>query len=534
MKTSLLTLTLCLLLAGCSAVNQRYEERQVTDVLAAATVAADTRPDALPVVTSAPDTRVDMWWARFDDPILTRLINKAYVSNRTLTAARSNLRAARAAWEYQRGALLPMVDGGGDIMRHRTSENGISGKQKYTGYNLAGTARWELDLFGRQQFLIDAAEAEAEATEANLKAVWISVSSAVANAYLELRTLQGRLMVAEDNLKLQQANYDLQADRNAGGLTNELVKNQAEYDLRSTAAAIPSLKARIVAVENTIAILCGATPGSLPPEIVSPVLSEEPAAEAASDVTAPATEEPAPTEQRAVGLRPTGIPQPEQIPLDVGISVSALRRRPDVVASERLLKAAVDRVGHAKLERYPNFYITASLGLDSIKFSDLLDWDSHFYNFGPGFSVPIFRGGQIRANIEIKTEEQRIAAANYEDTVLNALGDIRTAYSAYLQEQIRLQELRKGVQAAQAAYEIASNKYNAGLGDFFDVLDAQRKLFSLDEDRVISEGSIAMAQVALYKALCGGWEGEESPEVSEQLFGVTEASEPLLVPLTEE
>lgn len=525
MKSSLLTLSVVLALVGCSSLHQPYEERSVTDVLNASTVAGDTRPDALPVVTAAPDARVDAWWNRFDDDVLNRLINKAYSANRTFEMAKSNVRAARAAWEYQRGALLPMVDGGGDIMRHRTSENGLGGRSRYTTYSLSGTARWELDLFDRQQSLIDAAEAEAEATEANLKAVWISVSSAVANAYLELRTLQGRLMVAEDNLKLQQANYDLQADRNAGGLTNELIKNQAEYDLRTTAAAIPSLKAQIVAIENTIAILCGTTPGTLPQEIV---VMHHPEPETATD--APEGE----TEQRPAGLRPTGIPQPEQIPLDMGISVSAIRRRPDVIASERLLKASVDRLVHAKLERYPNFFISAALGLDSLKLGDLLDFDSHFYNFGPGFSVPIFRGGQIEANIEIKTEEQKIAVADYEHTVLTALGDIRTAYAAYLQEQERLQQLRQGVQAAQAAYEIASNKYNAGLGDFFDVLDAQRKLFSLDEERVISEGAIACAQVALYKALCGGWEDAEEQDVAEQLFGVNEATEPLLKPFAEE
>ncbi|MBO7181519.1 MAG: TolC family protein, partial [Kiritimatiellae bacterium] len=216
------------------------------------------------------------------------------------------------------------------------------------------------------------------------------------------------------------------------------------------------------------------------------------------------------------------------------ISVSALRRRPDVIASERLLKAAVEELAYAEMERYPNVYITAALGVDSIHLGDLLDWDSHFYQFGPGISLPIFRGGRIEANIEMKTEAQRIAFANYEETVLTALGDIRTAYAAYTQEMERLMHLRRGVQAAQDAYEIASNKYNAGLGDFFDVLDAQRKLFTLDEARVLCEGNIATSQVALYQSLCGGWEGEAAPEVAEQLFGVTEAAEPLLMPLSQE
>ena len=525
MKSALLTLSAILLVAGCASPGDKYTEPSVIDVLANASVASDTRPDALPVVTPAPDIRVDAWWMRFGDETLTRLISKAYATNRTLTAARANLRAARAAWEYQKGALLPMVDADGDIMRNRSSENGLSGRRRYTNYNLATTARWELDLFGRQRHLIDAAEAEAEATEADLKAMWVAISAEVAHTYLELRTLQGRLMVAEDNLKLQQANFELQSDRTAGGLTNELVKNQAEYDLRSTAATIPSIKAQIVAAENMLAILCGVTPGTLPTNLVmhyeKPAENQEATSEDGEGV-------------RPVGLRPTGIPQPEQIPLDMGISVAALRRRPDVIASERHLKAAVEQLGYAKTERYPNVYITAALGVDSIHLGDLLDWDSHFYQFGPGASLPIFRGGQIEANIEMKTEAQRIAFANYEETVLTALGDIRTAYAAYTQEMERLMHLRRGVQAAQDAYEIASNKYNAGLGDFFDVLDAQRKLFTLDEARVLCEGSIATSQVALYQSLCGGWEGEAAPEVAEQLFGVTEASEPLLMPLSQE
>jgi outer membrane protein TolC len=521
-KSSLLTLGAILLLAGCSTPSNT-SVRSVQEVLDASSVAADTRPDALPVVTIAPDERVDAWWTRFGDETLTRLISKAYTANRTLASARANLRAARAAWEYQRGALLPMVDADGSIMRNKTSENGLSHGSKYTNYNLGATARWELDLMGRQQHLIDAAAAQAEATEANLKAMWVSISSAVANAYLELRTLQGRLMVAEDNLKLQQANYDLQADRTAGGLTNELVKNQAEYDLRSTAAAIPSLKASIVAMENTIAILCGTTPGSLPMTIVN---SAELTLE--SDDTGAET-----AEVRPAGLRPTGIPQPELIPLDLGISVEALRRRPDVIASEKMLISAMEELGFAQAERYPNFYISAALGLESLSLGDLVDWDSHFYRIGPGVSLPIFRGGRIQANIEMKTEAQRAAAAQYEETVLMALSEIRTAYAAYTQETERLTQLRLGVQAAQAAYEIASNKYNAGLGDFFDVLDAQRKLFLLDEARVISEGAIATSQVSLYKSLCGGWQGNDVPEIAEQLFGVEGASDPLLMPIAE-
>ncbi len=488
MKTSTLAISMLLTLAGCTALGPKYEERTVDAVLNdAAVVKADEQTQEAPA--EAKSTFTDDWWTRFNDPALTKLVAMACAHNRNLDVARANLAAARAAWEYSKGALWPTVDLNGGVTRQHTSRNGASGHRSFTDYNLGVGARWELDFFGREQFLADAAQAEAEATEADYRAMWVSLSANLANYYLELRTLQGRLMVAEDNLRLQQSNYDLQVDRNKSGLTNDLIKNQAEYDLRSTAAAIPSLKAQIVAAENAIAILCGATPGSLPEELLAPVKIETVAQD---DLT-------------AAGLRPTGIPQGTSLDMATGIPADAIRRRPDVIAAERRLKATVDTLGSAEAERYPTVYISGDLGLDAIHISDFFDTDSKFYNFGPGVTLPIFRGGQIVANIKIKTEQQKAALANYENTVLTALGDIRTALSGYEQEQERLRQLRLGVQAARAAYEIASNKYNAGLGDFFDVLDAQRQLFALDEARVISEGAIAMNQVSLYRALCGGW-----------------------------
>ena len=530
MKSSFLTLSTLLLLAGCTSLTS-YSERPVSVVLDEASIAPDMRPEALPALTTAEAEDQTVWWQHFGDERLTRLMAKAYAANRSFAAARANLAAARAAWEYQRGALWPSASLGGDLSRARTSENGLSaaGRRRYTDYNLAASARWELDLFGRTQSLAEAAKAEAQASEADLKAAWVSVSSALASSYLELRTLQGRLMVAQDNLRLQQANYDLMSDRNRAGITNDLQKNQAEYDLRNTAAAIPSLKAQIVSAENAIALLCGVTPGTLPPELIEPELPERAPGSPSSNKDE--------LRMKAAGLRPSGIPQAESLSLDGGIPADAIRRRPDVYAAERRLKAAAETLGSAKAERYPSVYISGSIGLDSLTLGDLFDWDSHFYNFGPGISLPIFRGGQIVANIDIKTEQQKAALAQYEEVVLSALGDIRTALSGYRQEQERLAQLRLGVQAAQNAYDIAANKYDAGLGDFFDVLDAQRQLQTLDEARVVSEGTIAQQQVALYKALCGGWdEVTPFPEITpaEVKSARASAPEPLLAPIARE
>ncbi len=520
MKPSLLTLSMLLVLTGCTALGPEYKPTSVAEVLdKSASVKA-----AQPVVTGAEAIKADSWWNNFQDPALTQLLAMAYTHNRTLTVARANLAAARYAWDYNKGALWPTVDLNGGITRQENSRTVTPGANAFTNYQLGVGARWELDFFGREQFLADAARAEAEATEADFRAMWVSVSANLANYYLELRTLQGRLMVAEDNLRLQQSNYDLQIDRAKSGLTNDLIKNQAEYDLRSTAAAIPSLKSQIVAAENAIAILCGTTPGTLPEALLHPIRHENPE-------QAKAAQQDACEDCRVAGLRPTGIPQGTSLNLKEGIPADSLRRRPDVIAAERRLKSSVDVIGSAEAERYPTIYIAGDLGLNSLDAGDFFKSESKYYSFGPGITVPIFHGGQIKTNIKIKNEQQKAALANYENVVLSALGDIRTALSGYEYEQERLRQLRLGVQAAQAAYEIASNKYNAGLGDFFDVLDAQRQLFALDEARVISEGTIAKNQVSLYRALCGGWvmsdpaTGKDTPVVAEPLLQSMEAEE---------
>lgn len=512
------------LVAGCTLVGPKYEERPVAEILTDATIAEDTRKGALPTVVEAEMPQIDKWWERFNDEALTRLIAKSFSANRTLEAARANLRAAREAWKYQQGALFPSLDATGGITRNRTSENGLSGKNTHTDYRIGGDATWEIDFFGRTQHLVNAAEAEAEAAEADLQAAWVSLSAEVALRYIELRTLQGRLMIAEDTLGVQEANVKLLVDRSAGGISTDLERIQAEYDLKTTAAAIPALKAQIAATENVLALLCGVTPGTLPAEIVTPKLPVH--------ETSTIDEKGAP---QVSALRMTNIPRPIRLPMEEGIPANAISQRPDVVAAERTLKASVDVLGSAEAERYPRIFISGSIGINSLHLGDLVDWDSHFYNFGPGISLPIFHGGQINANINIKTEQQKAALAQYEETVLTALADIRTALSGYAYEEERLGHLREGVNDAAMAYTIAYNAYTAGKLRFFEVLDAQRRLFNLDESRVISEGAMAQAQVNLYKALCGGWTADQSDEeLAAYFFGENVSEEPLLASIEAE
>ncbi len=491
-----------LALAGCTSLGPEYQERDVADILKDATHEGELTLDT---VDETP--QMDAWWQRFNDPALNHLLEMAYAQNRSLEASRATLQAARAAYKYQEGTLWPSIDLGADVMRNRSSDNSLSGRNRYTNYSIAGDATWEIDVFGYNQYAINAAAAQAEASMADLRSAWVSVSAEITRLYLELRTLQARLTVARNNRNVQQATYDLIKDRYDAGLGDALALYQAEYNYQTTRAAIPALTAGIENCENVLAILCGTTPGTLPEAIVK----------------APELQGIAPKEkgkEEHVILLPTGIPQPEALDLSKGIPADLIRRRPDVVAAERRLKAATELLGNAEMARYPRFYISGSLGLDSLHISDVLDWDSHFYRFGPGITLPLFRGGQICANIEIKSEEQRAALAIYEETVLNALGEVQNALADYANEQKRLDALRLAVIAATNAYEVADDKWQKGLTDFNNVLDAQRSMLSLDESRVVSEGSMAAAQVRLFKSLCGGWqEGDCDDELALYFFG---------------
>ncbi|MEG1480142.1 MAG: efflux RND transporter permease subunit [Kiritimatiellia bacterium] len=594
MKTSTLALGMLLAFTGCTFIGPQYQEKAVASVLDDSAVSTSPRNiDLAPADVAAP--KLDLWWNRFGDESLTRLLAKAFAANHTLESARANLRAARAQYDYQRGALWPAVDIGADVTRSSASDNMPTFMKRTTDYKLAGDASWEVDLFGRQQRVAAAAEAQAEAAEADLKSMWVSISSEVALRFLELRTLQARLFVANDNLRVQQETYDILSDRYNEGIGDALAKYQAEYNLRSTAAKVPQIQAQMTTCENALAILCGVTPGTLPikqfPEVTPPtvqILMTYPGATAANleeTIGKPLEaqiagmeamlymksacannglytltvtfaggsncemnktrvqecisqiESKLPVEVKQQGIRvitslpidknakreqrlhPTGIPQPEALDLEGGIPADAIRNRPDVISAERALKASVEMLASAEAERYPRVYISGSLGLEALHVGDVFDWDSHFYRFGPGISLPIFHGGQINANIEIKTEQQKQALSVYEHTVLTALGDIRNALSDYRREQERLASLRLAVEAAANAYDVANDKYQKGLTDFNNVLDAQRNMLSLDESRVISEGTIAQAQVKLYKALCGSWENTDDATLANYFFG---------------
>lgn len=414
------------------------------------------------------------WWDSLGDETLTRLILASLENNRDMVSARSSFAEARAALGISKAALLPWLDSAGSFTNMKTGENAsLTGSQvgPIDLYKLGIDASWEIDLFGGQALKIKASAADLQARYGALHNAWVSLSSEVALNYISLRTLQKRLMVAEKNLGLQNATLELLQSQYDSGLADELALNQAKYTMEQTRSSIPPIKTGIEEAMNRLAILVGQVPGSLAEELFD---YEK-------------------------------LPDPEKIDL-VGIPADFVRQRPDIYMAERQLVAQIARKDASKKDFLPKFSLFGSIGLESYSSAGGLSLsDGGVYSIGPKISWPIFHGGAIRKNIKVQTEKQRQALANYEQTVLNAVAEVRNALTAETQERLRNESLGRGVKSAASAMAVAEDQYVNGLTDFNNVIIAQRALLDLEEQLAVSEGEMLSNLVRIFKALGGGW-----------------------------
>ncbi len=413
------------------------------------------------------------WWENLNDPTLTALVKDAIHANLSLKQAVAALKQARAQRGITRARNFPTVNGDSGIYRNgagSTSTSAGNGKA-FDLFSIGVDAGWEIDFFGGIQRANEAADADLEASEAQLRDVLVSMTAEVAMNYLDLRVYQTRLDVAKANIEAQEKTAELIHSRYQAGLSNELALNQAMYNLKSTQSQLPTLRMGLEAAKNRLAILTGQAPGALHAMLK------------AHDI----------------------IPSPP-ILVAVGVPAEALRRRPDIRKAERELAAQTARIGEAEADRYPKFNLMGSIGLESLAAGDLPEWSSRVWNIGPGVSWNIFDAGRVRKNIEVQTaiEEQYLIA--YEQRVLSALEEVENALTAFAEEQIRKDRLLEAVAAAQRAAELAQEQYTAGLIDFSNVLDAQRSLLSFEDALAQSDGRVVANLVTLYKALGGGWD----------------------------
>ncbi len=464
MKQYALILSMALLLMGCAAVGPNYTPPSVS--------VPDTWTKRLEIPQTDVAADLSQWWISFGDERLTGLISRSLQGNPGVRDAIARIREARARRGISESRFSPQVNASTDLQHSRKSFNaGLGGELNL--YMAGLDAGWELDIFGATRRAVEAAQANLEATYENLRNIYVTLAAEVALSYLNLRTQQNRLAIAEQNLAVQQETLNLVKSRFDAGLVTELDVNQAVYNLKNTQAQIFLLKDGITQAQHSIAILVGLPPAALKAELYAPA--------------------PVPVAPLSLAL---------------GVPADVLRNRPDVRRAERQLAAQTAQIGVATADLYPKFTLTGSIGLEALKLDRLFQYDSRTFGIGPSVRWNVFDAGSIRRNIEVQTALQEQALAQYETAVLNALKEVEDALSAFAEEYQRLKVLREGEQAAVNAVNIATAQYKAGIVDFQAVLETQRSLLTLQDQATQSEANVTGNFVRLYKALGGGWQTE--------------------------
>jgi len=407
------------------------------------------------------------WWQRFNDPLLTGLVERALAANTDVLSAQGALRQARAQRDVTAAGLQPTLDLSASGQRARPA-GGSASNQFQSGVD----ASWEPDIFGQTRYGVVAADEDIRASGASLGDVRISVAAEVALAYVDLRGNQLRLDIARQNLANQEEILQLTRWREQAGLVTSLDVEQARTSVEQTRARIPPLEASIVNSMNSLAILTGQVPGTLHAMLSGPSAAM--------------------------------IPQPGGS-LALNLPAETLRQRPDVRSAEYQVNAAVARLWQAERARYPSFRLSGSLGLSAMTLGALGNSGTVTSALLGSISLPLFDGGARRAQIAVQDAVLEQAYAGYTATLLSAIGDVENALVALRTSRDYLGNLTSAVEAASNAALLAQHNYASGLVDFQVVLDTQQTRLNVEDSAASATSELAANHIQLYKALGGGW-----------------------------
>ena len=412
------------------------------------------------------------WWRDFGDETLNGLVAQALQSNPNLKLAQARLLRAQAVTEVANAAMLPQVNGQLDVTRQRYTANGAVPPPLAGSIRDNGTAQlaasWELDFFGKNRAALDAALGSANAAGAEAQAARVLLASQVARSYFQLVRLNEQADVARRTLAQREQTLKLVTDRVNAGLDTRLELRQSEGGLPEARLQLEAVQEQMALTRNALNALTGQ------PNSASALV---PSAQSAI---------------KSIALIPV-------IPADL------LGRRADIAAARWRVEASSSEVANAKTQFYPNINLVAFAGFSSIGLGNLLNSGSQQWGVGPAVRLPIFEAGRLRANLRGKTAELDAAVESYNAAVIDAVRDVADQVAS-LQAIGRQQAEQQSTQgAAESAYDIAVQRYQAGLGNYLNVLTVETSVLAQRRLAVDLAGRALDTQVALIRALGGGY-----------------------------
>lgn len=454
-------LLLCLALGGCM-LGPDYRRPQVE--VPAAYRYADRE---------ARDVSNTAWWEQFQDPALNELIRIALAENKDLKIAAARVEEYLGRYGETRSRIFPQV--GAEALGQRAKAPRDSGpvplepgvERIYEDYEAVLVVDWELDIWGRLRRLNEAARADLLATEEGRRSVILSLVSAVATAYVELRDLDRELEIARATVKLRSDSLKLFRQRFAASVISEMELAQNESEYEAAAATIPQFESLVAQQENLLAVLLGRNPG--------PVV-------------------------RGRELARLNLPA-----VPAGLPSDLLARRPDLRQAELNLIAANARIGAAKALYFPSISLTGLLGSASNQLSELFGGPAETWSYGGVASLPIFTAGGIAGQVRQAEARQQQALFAYQQAIQAAFRDVENALVASGKSREQLASQARQVEALRTYARLARLRYDNGYTSFIEVLDAERSLFNAELNYTRTQGAVFTRLIDLYKATGGGW-----------------------------
>ncbi len=434
-----------------------------------------------------PTRAPSQWWLAFDDPQLNALIAAAFEHNPDLRAAQARLRESRAQLQTQRAAQMPKVSA--TVAAPRMREPSLSAFSQSAGssssssggggplqfYTAGFDASWEIDLFGGTRRAVEAASDEADAVQADLADAQVSLAAEVAQAYIDLRDEQQRLLIAQRTAELQQQSLTLTEQRRAGGTAADVDVERLTTQVENTRSTITPLASQVETSLDQLAVLTGKAPGALDAELATP---------------------------QALPVLPASVP--------VSAPATMFAQRPDIRAAERRLASSNAQIGEHVADFLPKLTLFGDLGFTAADPGHLLRKNNFSWVGVPYLQWNLFDFGRTLGAVHSAEASRDEAEARYEKAVLAALQDANGALSRYGYQREHLVTLQKVQDSAQRSAVLMRQRYRAGTSTLVDLLDTQRAEFLAQQDVISGQAELLKDFISIQKSLGLGWHSNAS------------------------
>ena len=428
-------------------------------------------------------SEIDRWWEQFGDPTTAVLVRESLENNYSLKAAAARVLQAQAVLTEIHGRRLPDISYSLTRDRSKRSFNfgGLGGGGRFTvmstTWSQGISVAYILDLFGKLKRSEQAAWAELLAVEANEQVLINSMVATVINTRVNIATLQRRLAIARANTQSMKKSVGIVERRYEQGLVGPVDIRLVRENLAQLEVIEPIIELSLITARNALDELLARRPGS----------SDE--------------------------LPQTLEDLPDLGPVPVGLPASLLDRRPDVRAAEFMLRASNERIGVSIAQLYPDLTIVGNFGYSADTVEDIFQQDeTEMFSALMSLAQPIFKGGQIRAQIDAAEARYAELAANYAGTVLAAMREVEDALITEQMLQTQLKHALVQFREASAAESLSKQRYERGVEGILTVLISERSRRISEQEVTILKGRIWNNRVNLFLALGGDWDYQEPSE----------------------